>query len=576
MADQDTASFDDAAEAFLALLLAHGSRKVFINPGTDTFPLQEAWARRRERRLASPDPVMCLHEHTAVAAAHGYYLASGQPQTVIVHVDAGTQNAGGALHNAQRGAAGMVLCAGRAPYTAEGEMRGGKDLPIHFWQDQIDQAGIVRGFVKWHYEISRTENMASVLERAFQVAANEPAGPVYLTLPREVLMLPAPNVPLPSPRRTNRATPPAADPDAVQRAAEILRTAARPLVVAGQNGRNPASLPEVALLAEALGARIVDNYDFASVQGSHPLNLGPALPRELPQADAVLFLDPNVPYVPNLVRPAPGAAIIQIDREPLHERYVTWNFPIDLRITASVATALPALRRAIEAAQTGEQRQAAAARRRDIAAERQAWLHDVQTRARSKAHLSPMDGEWVAWCLKQVLPDDAILLEDVVTNRPWVHSHLMRERPGTLFTPGGSSLGWAPNAAIGVKLAQPDRTVVSLVGDGGFAFANPVAALWTAQKAAAPSLTVIFNNGGYNASKQPIPELYPEGAVARANDAVVTAIEPSPDYERIAQGCGVFGVTVREPDDLEPALRRALDEVQHGCSAVVNALLRPI
>jgi len=576
LADQDTASFDDAAEAFLALLLAHGSRKVFINPGTDTFPLQEAWARRRERRLASPDPVMCLHEHTAVAAAHGYYLASGQPQTVIVHVDAGTQNAGGALHNAQRGAAGMVLCAGRAPYTAEGEMRGGKDLPIHFWQDQIDQAGIVRGFVKWHYEISRTENMASVLERAFQVAANEPAGPVYLTLPREVLMLPAPNVPLPSPRRTNRATPPAADPDAVQRAAEILRTAARPLVVAGQNGRNPASLPEVALLAEALGARIVDNYDFASVQGSHPLNLGPALPRELPQADAVLFLDPNVPYVPNLVRPAPGAAIIQIDREPLHERYVTWNFPIDLRITASVATALPALRRAIEAAQTGEQRQAAAARRRDIAAERQAWLHDVQTRARSKAHLSPMDGEWVAWCLKQVLPDDAILLEDVVTNRPWVHSHLMRERPGTLFTPGGSSLGWAPNAAIGVKLAQPDRTVVSLVGDGGFAFANPVAALWTAQKAAAPSLTVIFNNGGYNASKQPIPELYPEGAVARANDAVVTAIEPSPDYERIAQGCGVFGVTVREPDDLEPALRRALDEVQHGCSAVVNALLRPI
>ncbi len=122
-------SFTETAEAFLALLLAHGSRYVFINPGTDTFPFQEAWASLRERGLPCPTPVMCLHEHTAVSAAHGYFLASGEPQTVMVHVDAGTQNAGGALHNAQRSEAGMVLCAGRAPYTAEGEMRGGRTCP---------------------------------------------------------------------------------------------------------------------------------------------------------------------------------------------------------------------------------------------------------------------------------------------------------------------------------------------------------------------------------------------------------------------------------------------------------------
>ena len=124
-------NFDQAAEAFLAPLLAHGSRYVFINPGTDTFPLQEAWAKATQLGRPAPRPIMCLHEHTAVSAAHGYFLATGEPQTVIVHVDAGTINAGGALHNAQRGQAGMLFCAGRAPYTWDGELPGGKDLPIH-------------------------------------------------------------------------------------------------------------------------------------------------------------------------------------------------------------------------------------------------------------------------------------------------------------------------------------------------------------------------------------------------------------------------------------------------------------
>jgi acetolactate synthase-1/2/3 large subunit len=353
----------DAAEAFLVLLLAHGAQHVFINPGTDTFPIQEAWARRREAGLDSPNPVMCLHEHTAISAAHGFFLGSGQPQAVLVHVDAGTLNLGGGLHNAQRAQAGMVLCAGRAPYTWEGEMPGGKDLPIHFWQEQLDQAGIVRGLVKWHYELSRTENLASIVERAFHLAANEPAGPVYLTLPREVLMLPLSEVRLPEPRRTTRATPPAADPEAIRCAAEIFARASRPLIVASQNGRDPASVPEVCALAEQIGARVVSTFDYANVPASFPLNLGAALSQELPQADAVLFLDPNVPYVPNLVRPHSEAAVVQIDRDPLHEQYVTWNFPMDLRITARTAQALPSLRQAVAERQDGQGEQRPGPRR---------------------------------------------------------------------------------------------------------------------------------------------------------------------------------------------------------------------
>ncbi|GAC1318859.1 MAG: thiamine pyrophosphate-binding protein [Chloroflexota bacterium] len=495
---------------------------------------------------------------------------------MLVHVDAGTQNIGGALHNAQRSHAGMVICAGRAPYTWEGEMPGGKDLPIHFWQEQVDQPGVVRNYVKWHYELSRVEHMDRIMERAYQIAAAEPAGPVYLMLPREVLMLPAPAVRAADPRRTTQPTPAAADPAAVRAAAELLLTAERPLIVAGETGRHTDTFPHVAALAESIGARLIDNYDFASVPGSHPLNLGPQLETELPRADVVLFLDPNVPYVPNLVRPAPDARIIQIDRDPLHQDWVTWNFPVDLRITGSTVTAVPLLRDCIAALQTDVQRGDTARRRAEIRVEKESWRAAMDSAAQSRAADNPIHPQWLAWCLKETLPADAIILEDVITNRVWARTYLSREMPGTLFTPGGSSLGWANNAAIGVKLARPDAVVVSLMGDGGFTFSNPVAALWTAEHARAPSLTVIFNNGGYNASKRPIADMYPGGAVARANDAIVTSIAPSPRFAAIAEACGAFGATATEPSDVQAALLRAVAAVQSGRSAVVDVVLAPI
>jgi acetolactate synthase-1/2/3 large subunit len=152
----------------------------------------------------------------------------------------------------------------------------------------------------------------------------------------------------------------------------------------------------------------------------------------------------------------------------------------------------------------------------------------------------------------------------------------MREQPGTLLTSGAACLGWSVNAAIGCKLGAPGRTVVSLVGDGGFTFANPVAALGTAQQAGAPSLSVVLNNGGYLAAQAPIKDLYPNGAVERLNDAIVTRIRPRVDYARVAEACGALGITVTDPAQVQPELRRAIDEVEHGRSAVVDIILADI
>ncbi|MBZ5604036.1 MAG: AMP-binding protein, partial [Acidobacteriia bacterium] len=192
------------SDAYLELLNQHSVEYVFVNPGTDTAPILESVARRQRQGQRVPKFVLCLHESVAMAAAHGYFMVSGRAQVVMVHVDVGTQNIGANLHNAQRGRAGMVICAGRSPYTMDGVEPGGRNRSNHWIQEQFDQASTVQGYVKWNYELTRARNLPLAVGRAFQIACTEPAGPVYLSMPREILMemMPAPIGPkkrLPSP-----------------------------------------------------------------------------------------------------------------------------------------------------------------------------------------------------------------------------------------------------------------------------------------------------------------------------------------------------------------------------------------
>src|ERR671917_2330994 len=167
----------EAAEAYLVALVAHGVERLFLNPGTDTFPIQEAAAKLLALGRPVPRIVLCPFEVVALAAAHGYYYATGRPQAVLVHVDVGTQNLGGMLHNAQRGRAAVVIAAGRAPYTTDRAQRGTRDTYIHWLQEQLDQHGIVRNYVKWAYELRRADQLGEVVARAFQMAASDPPGP---------------------------------------------------------------------------------------------------------------------------------------------------------------------------------------------------------------------------------------------------------------------------------------------------------------------------------------------------------------------------------------------------------------
>lgn len=228
---------ETGAEAFIELLNANGVDYIFMNPGTDTISIQEAMAKYKTLGKPTPKVVLCPHEQVAMAAAHGYFMVSGKPQVVLVHVDVGTQMIGGALHNAHRARIGVLLCAGRSPSIFEGERAGGRTRPVMWWQEPFDQAGAVRGYVKWEYELRYNENIHHVIQRAFQITSTEPCGPVYLTLPREVLVERIEKVKIPDLERYSAALTPQADTDMLVKTAELLIQAENPLIMTGYSGK---------------------------------------------------------------------------------------------------------------------------------------------------------------------------------------------------------------------------------------------------------------------------------------------------------------------------------------------------
>lgn len=566
---------DNGAEALIQLLVAHGVEYLFLNPGTDTAPVQEAIVALGSRGQAVPRIVSCLYENVALAAAHGYFCITRRPQAVLVHVDAGTQNLGGNLHNTQRGHGGVIIIAGRTPYTVDGVAPGSRDRGIQWYQDQPDQIGIVRNYVKWSHELGRTDTLHYLIPRAVQVAASEPAGAVYMTVAREVLMAPLDGVTLLPPARTRPTITGAGDLDGIETIAGWLADAERPLIIAGTVGRNPAAVASLTALAEAVGCIVTDKSGPLNLPLSHPLFRANATGL-LREADVVLILDSQVPWVPKDGQPPESARIAQIDIDPLKASMPLWGFPVTLPLLGDTAKAMPLLLAAIERRATPERRAVWEVRRQRYETEAARRAQTVAARLDEQRTRRPIAPEWAAAALAELLPPDAIVVEEAVTNQAAVRQHIRRELPGTLLHPIGPGLGWATGAAIGVKLAAPDRVVVAIVGDGSFVFGSPVAALYAAQQAQAPTLTVILNNGGYHASKQPIVGLFPGGASVQADAYPGVRFEQPPDYAALARSCHAYGERVEDPAEMLPAIKRALAALEQGQSAVLDVILAPI
>ena len=231
-----TVTPETVAEAYLALLKARGVDWLFANAGTDFAPIIEALVRGAKAGIAMPEPVVVPHENAAVGMAHGYYLLTGRPQAVMVHVNVGMANALMGLLNAARDNVPIFFTSGRTPLTESGRT-GSRDVPIHWGQEMYDQGGMLREYVKWDYELRYGEQVEAIVDRALAIAMAEPRGPIYLSLPREALAAPLEGFAFDATPRQVAPAPPAPDADAIERAAAILATAERPLIVTARAGR---------------------------------------------------------------------------------------------------------------------------------------------------------------------------------------------------------------------------------------------------------------------------------------------------------------------------------------------------
>jgi acetolactate synthase I/II/III large subunit len=558
-------AFEDAATELVDTLADEGVEYLFINPGTDTAPVQEALAAARARSAPHPRTVLCTHEFVALSAAMGHYFASGKPQAVMVHVDAGTLNLGGAIHNAQRNRVPVVVFAGRTPYSIDPEVPGHRDAYIHWQQEQADQQAVLRAFGKWTMEVPRGRELGGIVRRAYQVVRSDPTGPAYVMLPREALMEPG------GARPTRRLLPPrpaAPDPDGLAELAKTLADARRPVIITGRTGARPEAVPALVAVAELLGAPVIDHQDRLNFPPRHPLFAGGEVDGadELRAADVVLVLDAEVPWIPVQAKPSADAVILQIDTDSVKHTMPMWTYPVDLALTANTAVALPLLEAELRGLATPErtgrwndQRSAATGR---LDEKRRAWAELAGTEP-SDAMLRALD---------RALPPEAIVLEEAVTNRGAVIRQIDRE-PGFRYGTGSPALGWGVAGALGVKLARPDSPVVSIVGDGSFNFGVPTASIWTAQKAGAPFVSVILNNQAYRASKLPVQRLYPKGSADTENDFPETELTPVADYVQLARAYGGDGEVVRKPEDLPAALERCLEIQDGGRCAVIDVRL---
>ena len=557
-----------------------GVRYLFANLGSDHTGIIEAYARAGPDGPPPnfPELVLCPHEGVALSAAQGYAQVSGEPQAVLVHTDCGTQNLGGAVHNAARGRVPVLILAGLSPMTAEGELPGSRNEFIQWQQDSADQQGLVRGYVKYSHEIRTGVNAGQLVRRALQIARSEPAGPVYLAAAREVLEQPAPEQHAPG-HWWAPVAPAALAPQVVSVIAAALRNAAAPLVVTSYLGRDPAAVAALVELCELAAIPVLESVPMrVNFPASHPLHCGyqwnaQAQNRLLAEADVILVAGSDVPWMPAVNRPGPAARIFMLDVDPVKEHMPLWHIPASCYARADLAIALGQI-----TARLGElggiDSGAVAARMRRAAA-----MHAAQ-RAEWAAREHPGDGdtitpEYLVACVREAIGPDTLVLTEAISNYQVVCEHLRPDLPGALIGSGASSLGWSGGAAVGAKLAAPERTVVSLVGDGSYLFGVPSVAQWMARRYSAPSLTVIFDNQGWKTPLLSARSVHPDGAVAR--DAFSTSFAPAPDLPGLAAAAGgAYAATVAVASALPDTLRRALNQVRRGRSAVVSAKVRPV
>jgi benzoylformate decarboxylase len=520
--------------ALLELLKQEGVRVMFGNPGTTELPLMDALAGENELRY-----VLALQEAPAMGMADGYAQASGGLVMVNLHAAPGLGNAMGMLYDAQKAGSPIIVTAGQH------EQRFNFTEPL-LW---ADLPVIARPFVKWSEEVRRVADLPRAIHRAAKTALAPPTGPVFLSLPGDILLA-SEDLDLGAPTRVAASL--RGDARAIAAAAEALARANSPVIMAGDCVPQSDALAELVALAEALGAPVYDETmaSRAMFPSSHPLYRGslPRLPETLrgmlAQHDLLVSIGADLftLSLPADVEALPeGMKVVHLDTNAWE---LGKNYPETVAILGDPKATLPELTQALRGAYTDAEGRKALQRLEHVKAEGIASLRQLHAQAEAVAGRQPIRPLSLMQAIGNVLPPNAVVIDESVSSGAGLRCFLKSDDAQSFFGLRGGGIGWGLPAAIGAKLALPERPVVALIGDGSALYT--IQGLWTAAREKLQMVFVIINNSSYRILKQRTNAMK---ALAAQTDTYVGMDLDNPriDFVSVARG---FGLTAHRTGKL--------------------------
>ncbi len=562
-----------AAHYFLEGLADLGIEYVFSNLGTDHVSIIEELARWDLAGRPHPEFILCPHENVCMHMAAGFAALTGRGQAVMVHVDAGTANSVMGMHNMFRGRLPVMLIAGKAPFTIRGELEGSRDNYVHFVQDPFDIASLVRPYVKWEYSLPSGVIAKEVLRRAHSVMQSDPQGPVYMTLPREVLAesVDGEEVCTFNSQRFGPVMSGGIDATRAQAIAQELMTAVQPIAVTSYLGRNPEAVLALEDLAMLCGIQVFEfNPSFLCIPRNSPCFAGFDASIAMRSADTGLLLDVDVPWLPKFVQDNPDTRWTHVDVDPIKKDFPMWGFATDVRVQADCAKVLRQVAEIVRSQANDEFRLRVANRIASWTGPRDERMKLIAQAAQDPGQLGAISPAYLCAALGAAIDDQDIVINEAIRNTFAVLNQITRTRAQTLLCGAGGGLGYSGGMALGAKLANPNVRVVQIVGDGGFHFSTPTSVYATAQRYNLPIFTVVLDNGGWQAVKEAVLRIYPKGSAAQSNEFQSRLQGQQRHFEKVAEAFGAYGEYLSDPSKVHAAIARCLKAVDTGQSAVLN------
>ncbi len=568
----DASNTITAGGAILVRLKAVGVEYIFANSGTDFPPIIEGLAEAQAKHIDLPKALVIPHENAAMGMAHGYFLATGRAQAVMAHTNVGLANCVIGAINAATEHVPVLLFSGRTPVTEKGRL-GSRTVPIGWGQEMRDQSAMVRETTKWDYELKFPEQALDVVDRAYAIASSTPKGPVYVSLPREVLCEQCPSDGIDAPSRVApvKLGPLASD---LKQAAEWLAAAKKPLIVAQRGAGSAEAFAALADLAESWGIPVVQYWAVQlAIATDHPMSVGSNPMPWLGEADVVLVLDCLAPWSPDVHKLASGCRVIQAGPDPLYSRFPVRDFAADLSLPGETTEIVLGLAEAMRPLLA--KRKAACRKRRDGIAKITAGIRArVRADAEAGSQGQWMTKAWVSLCLSRAIAGlDATVLSELGCPL----DPMSLDAAGSWYQePHSGGLGWSFPTALGMQLATPERVIVATMGDGSYMFANPVACHQIAEALALPVLVLVLNNQEWGAVRQSVIGIYPDGYAARTNQVPLVSLEPTPDFTKVAEASRAWAARVDAADKLPSVLAAALEHIASKRTlALVEIRVRP-